>query len=395
MSGLFYAMLPGNHKYLSRLFPNSIARIAPFTNTILRGIGRKTQSNWGPPMMMLPELTTGAAYYFHLHNDKDNPEHCLVIKSSRSNTNRNTKEEDILRFILAQSIRFNPAIINIDLTGIHQDFITQIEGYTIDLGRTDEMAMKIGLNLFDVCLQHDTSMDLLLEVIRIYINKGEVISQEIQDVIKDVVKNCSDNINTNDNKYSYSKIAQSFADLAAENNTHTCITNISIFLNNPLIYNAFSTNKLEPLSHTQRRKIILNLNLKTLYDNSPEAAELFAILLLVQLPESLINTPTLIALSNSDFIFRSEKLIEIFIHNLDTLATQNCVVINSISNINQITTIKYANKFFMTDRKMTKNHRKILGIEENEIYKIRSYDRNEGNFLLKRRDCSFLSNISI
>ena len=408
MSGLFYAMVPGNNRYLSRLFDNNIERIAPFCNTTLRGVGKKTHSNWGPPMMLISELTTGISYHFHLYNDKDNPEHCLIIKSSRSHHHSNNKEENVLRFMLAQSMRFNPAIVNIDLEGIHQDFTTKMEGYTIDIGRDDEVSMKIGLNLFDVCLKHDASMDLLLEIIRIYINKGEFISSELSSLIKDTVKSSSsmdDEQNTTNGggKYSYAKIAKSFAALAAENNAHTCIVNFANFLNNPPIHNVFSYNKLDSLSHAQRRKIMLHLNLKILHGHSPEAAELLVLLLLTQLPELLNNTPTIIALSNADFIFKSPQLAEIFMNGLNKLLIQNCVLIMSIANMNQIASLPsadaffalYANKFFMTDRKMTRSYKNVLGLEESEIYKIRSFDRNEGNFLLKRRDCTFLSNINL
>ncbi|TAE34449.1 MAG: hypothetical protein EAY65_02155 [Alphaproteobacteria bacterium] len=102
----YWAQLPGNFVFVSRMQPTYTSHIAGFANLHTMPIGQQSNNHWGEAVSTI--LTaSGTPYFFNFHRDYVG--HTAVIG------NDTTGRTVIVNFLLAQSMRFRPDFYLFDM----------------------------------------------------------------------------------------------------------------------------------------------------------------------------------------------------------------------------------------------------------------------------------------
>jgi type IV secretion system protein VirB4 len=120
----YWAQLPGNFVFVSRMQRTYTDHIGAFTNLNQMPTGMKDGNHWGEAVTVFP-TASGTPYFFNFHDKHVG--HTAIIGQPR------TGKKVLLHFLLAQAMRFNPTIYYLDINGGNDALIYYLGGgnYTI------------------------------------------------------------------------------------------------------------------------------------------------------------------------------------------------------------------------------------------------------------------------
>lgn len=121
----FWAQMPGNFEFVTRMQPTSIQHMAGFANLYHHPVGLLEHNHWGPCVTTLP-TANGTPYFFNFHIEEVG--HTLV--TGRPAAGKST----LVNFLVTQSMKFQPALYYFDVTNRHQGWIKTIGGTAYSFG---------------------------------------------------------------------------------------------------------------------------------------------------------------------------------------------------------------------------------------------------------------------
>jgi len=147
---------------------------------------------------------------------------------------------------------------------------------------------------------------------------------------------------------------------------------------------------------------IINIDLSGL-TSKPILFETFLNLLLLKLPSLLDGKPTIIALNRSYNLFYSPIIGPLLSNWLDKLTAKNAIAFFStgitdefLENENlQQCLDKFSSQFFLSHKFADKYFKRAFKLNEWELYKIKSYDKERRMFLLKQGEYSIVGVLNL
>ncbi len=132
----YWAQLPGNFVFVSRNEQTYTDHIGGFTNLNKLPTGSSIGNHWGSAVTMFP-TASGTPYFFNFHHG--NVGHSCIIGQPH------TGKKVLLHFLLSQSMRFNPYIYYLDVTGGNDALIYYLEGKNIAICANENRSLEIDL----------------------------------------------------------------------------------------------------------------------------------------------------------------------------------------------------------------------------------------------------------
>jgi type IV secretion system protein VirB4 len=115
----YWAQMPGNFEFVTRMQPTAISHMAGFANLYNHPVGLREHNQWGPAVTTVP-TANGTPYFFNFHIDEVG--HTLVV--GRPGAGKST----LVNFLLTQSLKFQPVIHYFDISNRHQEWIETVGG---------------------------------------------------------------------------------------------------------------------------------------------------------------------------------------------------------------------------------------------------------------------------
>lgn len=134
MAKCFWAILPGNFRFLCRENYGSINHLLNFAQLDDRNLGNKSGSIWGTTIALFKTIS-GSPFYFNFHNGTNG--NTLLIGPKGSG------KTGLTQFLLAQSVKLDPSIIYIDFSGSNESFIKKMNGSYCNVSPSSEAYIKV------------------------------------------------------------------------------------------------------------------------------------------------------------------------------------------------------------------------------------------------------------
>lgn len=115
----YWAQMPGNFEFVTRMQPTAISHMAGFANLYNHPVGLREHNHWGPAVTTL-HTANGTPYFFNFHVDEIG--HTLVV--GRPGAGKST----LVNFLLTESLKFQPVIHYFDVSNRHANWIEAIGG---------------------------------------------------------------------------------------------------------------------------------------------------------------------------------------------------------------------------------------------------------------------------
>jgi len=139
----FWAQLPGNFAFVSRMHPTATSHMAGFANLYNHPVGLREHNHWGPAVSTL-QTANGTPYFFNFHIDEVG--HTLVV--GRPGAGKST----VVNFLLTESLKFKPVIYYFDASNRHQNWIETLGGKAYSFGGPASLAAATPAPLNPFCL---------------------------------------------------------------------------------------------------------------------------------------------------------------------------------------------------------------------------------------------------
>ncbi|MDZ5761010.1 VirB4 family type IV secretion/conjugal transfer ATPase [Lyticum sinuosum] len=430
-NGLFWSQYPGNMHMLSRRSKYNItSNMGVFTNTWPISIGQRFNLKWGEYLVIFRNIQNNNPYYFHFHDLKSNKSHCFIT-SSRDQTNNGS---NIKLHLLGGSLKAEPNIINFDLSGTDKKFMKAIKATFMIPG--EDFCISFS-DIANIPSYHKNITDDIIQFVEHIANSNDyTISSESnsEDSINETVDNTNNDVKitkkTNIKEYWYNNISNTIKKAFAIDNQIgiTQISQIVTQMINDVVMsteykgiarnrsieswlknevtqkifgdldNSFFENQIQELKNSHK---LLNFDFSDLFLKSSVNCYISVIIVLLKIVENLNHDKNNIILINkADFLFDLPPLLTAILCNIleDCQNNKNCIFIISIDNRDKSLRFvqarhimrNFLNFFISTDRYMTREHRAILNLSDNEIYNIKKYTQDNNTFFFKKGNESLI-----
>ncbi len=173
----YWSQVPGNFKFLKRLYPNLYSNIGAFASLHNLPVGKK-HSQWGRNVTIF-RTAIGTPYFFNFHNENGNG-HTLIIGQKKSG------KTTLANFLVSEATKYDPSILYLSDNECGRVFIEAINGSLVSAYDTNIGSMKpkelkefIIVSLFGPSPNDYKSFDKVLDEFVKYILGSEKI--DIQD----------------------------------------------------------------------------------------------------------------------------------------------------------------------------------------------------------------------
>lgn len=384
MPTAFFAQLPCNSRFLKRQFFNISKNVGIFTAIHHRDSGNYRGFRWKPFVTIFRDIITKLPYYFNFHIGEDSG-HTLIIAPP------GTGASTLTRFLVTQSLKFQPKVINIDLEGSGNDaFINAIGGTIVNIPRcSDNTESPIQLDLFNWSSEQiQDAIEILSEYI-IGLNDEGITGLEL--LISKIIQTP---------KEDRGQFIKNFIDDNDKDTATTSVKKIIDFLKSPIYSHIFSQDALNIINDHN----ILNCNFSAIYKDNPNAIELLVALFLLRLPSIIDDKqPKIVLINRVDFIFRLSTMGRYFNDFLEKLTQKNAIVIFGLrdkkkllqyNNLDEILN-NFVTKIFFSDKFIDRMYKRVFKLSESEMHKIKLYDVSKRAFLIKQGDFSMVTSFNL
>ena len=359
----FWSNLPGNFRFNTRNNNNLTKLSASFAFVPSASMGSYNGSKWGAPITIF-KTTHDLFYYFNFHQG-DNGNTMLIGPKSSG-------KETFIKFLLIQATKNKPKIIFLDLRGENKEFFEAIGGQYVNFSSLENPPIKINLNDINDDENYIKNLFsyLLFEKLNIGTQESESLNKVINgiktnDSTTNIISNLLENI-TNEKTKEELKSKLAFLNISAPEDDFSAIVNNDI----------------------------INIDLSSL--NSTHA-NIIARLVTSKISTFTNNKPTIFVINTDLNVFNKPLPATKFSENFKKISDNNGIVILSCEYNKAVTdnakfmedVIKYIpTQIFLPNKTADKSFKKIFKLSEEELYNIRSADRNKRTFLLKQHNKS-------
>lgn len=377
MAMIYWSQLPGNFRFLhgSRMHYLNTSRSCHFASLFNHESGNFLGSKWGSPLTLLRSVK-GTPFYLNFHNRSGNGNTLLVSPIGAGKT-------ILTRFLIAQSFKYSPTIINIDVDRDSREFFEVFGGINIKVSSHEHSDIKI--NPFDPNL-FDNRADTIREWLHRSIYPATVhLPQYIEffSVITSHLMSADSNI-------SRLEIIRA----AIENTDDEFLKKgFEGFLGTDQFLNLFNEEH-EDISKLVSNRII-NIDISDLLENSM-VYESYIGILLYKLITILDGGQTIIVINNLSKIMKCGHFANNLFEWLDKLKSRNALALINMNRDEALEKQEYFKKaltnfgslMFLSDKYADKYFRRNFNLTENELNNIKSYEKKRHIFLFKQDEMS-------
>ncbi len=382
MARVFWSQLPGNLKYMARPSYIDTAVIGGFTAIHHKKIGRYIDSKWGPPVTMFRNIE-GNPFYFTFHiNDNGNT---LMIGPAAAG------KSALARFLITQSFKVQPRLIYLDLEGTAEKFMDALGGVYLKLPHAEESPFKIDpFNLDTFAGNISNAQNWLQQAIAPQdIGVGQYT--EFFRILAEALYN-------NDLPAEHASKHALLESLINASADEVLIAGYQEILGSPIFANLFATDELDLFDSSD----ILAFDLASLLEK-PTLLELFLPLLLEKVLTTLDGRPTIILLNRCIHLYNASCFAPRIANWLQDVSNKNAIALLlthyedtlAHNKFMQNTLPHFATKIFFADKYATQEYRKLFMLNEDELYTIKSYEKERRMFLLKQQGENTLGAINL
>jgi len=379
MPKLFWGQLPGNFRYLkkSRLEYLNSKRIGEFCTIHHHFAGSYKGSKWGPPVSLLRSFD-GTPFFFNFHTKEGNG-NTVVIGP------KNSGKTVFKNFFVAQAAKLNPRIIYLDFEGVAKDFVKSIGGEYYLLGQDESLPLK--LNPFDGTL-YNGEVELFKQWLIAAIMPAATKMEKYNEFFQVLATKLIEQPELPDKLAMIKEIVTNTGDVAL-------IEGYDKILGSPEFNKLFSQ-KEEVFGLFDLHNVI-GLNLTAVAKND-QLTNVFLGLLLNASLAVLDGTPTIIVFNKLNKVYEMPYFTPLFGKWLDELTKRNAMAFCSDIHAEALHKNEaflehythFGSRVFLSDKYADKYFRKAFKLNDNELYKIKSYSNELHMFLLKQDDLSIV-----
>jgi type IV secretion system protein VirB4 len=136
----YWAQLPGNFIFVSRMKSTNTSHVGGFANLHNLPVGSAKDNHWGASVTTF-HTASGTPYYFNFH--VGNNGHTSIVGPAYSG------KKVLTHFLLAQSMKFNPKIVYLDVSGHSKSLIEKIGGQFVKISAENKEALFNPFSLRD------------------------------------------------------------------------------------------------------------------------------------------------------------------------------------------------------------------------------------------------------
>ncbi len=377
----FWAQLPGNFKYLSRLSYLSNNYTGIYTNIHSKTSGSYRGSKWGLPISLLRKHD-GSPYYFNFHNRNGNGNTIIVGP-------KNCGKTTFMRFFLTQATRLNPRIIYIDVEGKSQVYTESIGGKYHYISKNEDAPFKVNPFDFDNFANNEVYFKDWL--IRAIYSKGES-SQTVQELFLAIAKKLLEE--------SVENRLELLKKIIADSNDSNIISGFNEFLGSEIFNRLYTTNKDE-LKFFDSENVI-GINISSLEENM-DIFDSYLGILLHKIGKCLDGKPTIIGMNRAFMIYDIHSYSHQFGDWLSRVNKANAIALLSTEKPSDKSDFKdfyqhmpnYGMQIFLSDKFADKYFKKSFDLTDSELHTIKSYSKDRRMLLLKQDGQSLLLSLPL
>ncbi|MDR2526460.1 MAG: hypothetical protein LBC92_01130 [Rickettsiales bacterium] len=384
---IFWSQLPGNMRYLKRLFISPNNKIGNFFSLFSFPIGKLKFNYWGNAITVIPTAIK-TLYFFNFHTKE--------VANAFIHGGYETGKTTILNFLVSQALKLSQRLFYIDVKRNSEIFVNAIGGkyYRISPNLSDEEMFKINPFLLDSTPENlDFLSRLIIKMIDWQddnlIEMGHDTSKQkeqyakIDDIVLKIMdlhdksfKNAIECFNTSETSIIYQKLRT--------------------WIDDPKFSFIFSD------TNTSMDDNIIGISLRTILPDKNAVLPVFMYLLRA-MDNFANNEPTLFAIDDCWSLIDDIDTIEIFTSLLDELPKKNVATIISINTLPETEQFTINDEFegyfsteiFLSNPNVTAYQRQVLNITDEEKKVLSLMKIEERNFLLKNLNNIVIAQINL
>ncbi|MDR3290391.1 MAG: hypothetical protein LBT02_03870 [Rickettsiales bacterium] len=379
LPSIFWSQIPGNMRYLKRLFILPTNKIGTFFSLFSFPIGKLKFNYWGNAISVLP-TAINTPYFFNFHNHEKGNMFILGMPDTGQTT--------ILNFFVAQAIhRANTRVFYIDTKRNSEVFVNAVGGKYYKIGPNLSQDERFNINPF-LLENTQENIDFLVELIiqmvewqddkMIELGKTLTMQQEQYKNIAEVITKILNSIDK-----SFNTSIQAFN----EEKTAIIYKRLQIWLKNSNYSFVFGDVNTEIINDK------VGISLRTLV---PEPKILIPVTMyLLHISKNFPDgTPSLLAIDDSYTILDNKRCASIIKNILEVMPDKNMVTLLSINPLIEKKEVEtfalnddfednFTTQIFLANSKIDNYQRETFKIQEDEKRLLTAMKPEERNFLLK------------
>lgn len=373
MASVYWAQLPGNFRFIphNRMHYLNTSRSCHFASLINHESGNYIGSKWGSPLTLLRSVK-GTPFYLNYHNRNGLGNTLMVGPIGSGKT-------ILSRFLIAQSFKYSPRVINIDVDADSKEFFETFGGTNLKISQNQ--ASDILINPFNPQLFGDDR-----EQYRTWLHRSIYPSTVNLPQFVEFFSLIVDHLLTADSDISRYEIVKAAIESTDDQLMKQGFQ--SFFDKNE--FNHIFAEFDENLAKLTNNKIV-NIDVSDLL-SSPLIFESYIGILLEKTISLLDGEPTIIIVNNLTRIMGCQHFATKFSDWLQKINLRNAVALINMNRDEELEksplfqkSLKYFGSFmFLSDKFADKYFRRNFGLTERELNNIKSYEKKRHIFLFKQ-----------
>ncbi len=366
----YWAQLPGNFVFVSRMRPVNTSHVAGFANLSNMPVGQAKDNHWGSAVTTF-HTASGTPYYFNFHDG--NRGHTFITGPAQSG------KALLMHFLLAQSMKFSPSIYYCDVSRNGNQLIQSLGGHMVSFAPATDALPSALLNPFALSDN---------EANRVFIARWLGV----------LARTMNYNPTEADTAAINQAIEHTYSQPEANRHLKTCaqklvtiapgyIASISPWLNGGPHSHVFTANGHGLFSPAQK---IYGFDLTDVITDPALQATCLPLLLQL-ITDRLDGQPSIIALEEGWRLLGQTHLAANIQPWLDTLTTRNALLLHTIEDTEEAATVPFmptlagatATAIYMPDDDATEAYTQVFGMDEAEFTYLELMERDDRHFLVK------------
>lgn len=383
MPTLFWASLPGNTRYFhnSRFTYGITNQSASFASIHHHLSGNFVGSKWGKPISLV-RTYAGFPFFINFHNPDGNG-NTLIVGPEKSG------KTTLLRFLVAQSNKLGVRTVYLDLEGGTKEFIEKLGGSYFNLQNPDEFR----LNPFDYEKYYKKDPAIFADWLQTTIYPASVKFPQYKEIFKTIADKLISTENLEDKVGAIREILAHIDDITLKNGFEEFMG--SDQFNKYFFQNAECQLKISSFNSVAFDFSGITGNLKLMHS--------YLGIFIENILMDLDGRPTIFVMTNFSAIFDMPYFEDIFDELLDKLKAKNAIIVASsthkeklIKNQHYLKLVRtFGTQVFLSDKNADKNFRKTYGLNDDDLFRIKSYAADKRLILFKQANDSTVLSLNL
>lgn len=383
MPTLFWSSLPGNTRYLntSRLSFGITKQSASFASIHHHLSGNFIGSKWGKPVSLV-RTYAGFPFFINLHDSKGNGNTLLIGPEKTGKTT-------LMRFLVAQSVKLGARIVYIDLEGGTKQYIEELGGNYFNLQNPSDFK----LNPFDYEKYYRKDPAIFADWLQTVIYPTSVKFPQYAEIFKTIAEKLINTTNLENKVAAIREILSHLDDTALR-------SGFEEFMGSELFNNYFIQNTECQLRIRDFQSVAFDFS-GIVHDQ--KLMNSYLGVFLENISMDLDGKPTIFVMTNFSAIFEMPYFEDVFDEFLENLKTKNAILVASsvhkeklIKNQHYLNLVRsFGTQIFLSDKNADKNFRKTYALNDDDLFRIKSYAADKRLFLFKQDNSSTVLSLNL